>query len=121
MIKVKRPEYEAFYFFVEWHTMCDLAGLRTCLGIEGVGSLSRPCPLCELPSSIVEQRISGHHTEPVQRRPMDKAIFQIPMWRQHACGMHLHHRVVERLLQMLLIVSVVLFYSKPKLSLTYCS
>lgn len=86
--------------------MSDLAGFRTSLGIEGVGSLSQPCPLCLLASTSVEARIRGDVKGPLEPRDPANAIFPIPMWRQHACGMHLHHRVVERLLQMLLIVSV---------------
>ena len=85
------------YFWVEWHTICDLAALKTAIGIEGAGSKKYPCILCK--GTYDEMQNLDHSPFEERHQNEDDRIFPIPSWRMHACSMHCHHRVTERILQ----------------------
>lgn len=94
------------FFWVEWHTMCDLAALKTAMGVEGEGSKKYPCILCK---GTYEEMQNLEHA-PFDERVLHEKdrVFPIPAWRMHACSMHCHHRITERILQKFM---EVLFYA----------
>ena len=82
---------------MEWHTICDLAALKNAIGVEGSGSKKHPCVLC---LGTYDEMQNLHHApfEPRSQNDNDR-IFPIPTWCMHACSMHCHHRITERILQ----------------------
>lgn len=87
------------YFFIEWHLVPDLACLKATLDIDsGDGSFSYPCPICMCPHDQL-----GSEDE-FDDRDLSKGIFGfLPKHRIHACAMHCHHRICERLLLAILL------------------
>jgi hypothetical protein len=98
-------EVEGRYFFVEWHTISDLMGLKHSIGLEGEGSQTCPCPICPAKYGDFTARVNNPNLQPLPNRLDMDPIFPIPMSRQHGCCMHAHHRIVERILLELVRVS----------------
>lgn len=81
--------------------VCDMAGWKVALGVEGTGSRQCPCPLCQGTTTQHLDHIltGGSTTRPVWvERDITKCIFPLPLSRFHPCGMHCYHRISERLL-----------------------
>jgi hypothetical protein len=84
------------YFFVDFHVISDYKGHRAFTGTETKSSY--PCSHCNLKVPVRGDTGVTVDFERDWPERIIKPVFDISLRKYHACGMHCHHRITERLL-----------------------
>ncbi|KAK3251199.1 hypothetical protein CYMTET_39451 [Cymbomonas tetramitiformis] len=84
------------FFFAEFWLAPDLKALKGMLGIPQSGRAPHPCPHCDVKRDEIHDitKTWGERTD-------HQKVLPIPMSHVRPCGMHLIHRVNEKLTQLL--------------------
>ncbi|KAK3262931.1 hypothetical protein CYMTET_28240 [Cymbomonas tetramitiformis] len=85
------------FFFVEFWLCPDLKAMKGLLGISSGAGVMHPCPCCDVTKEHISD-LTKNWNERIDLNP----VLPIPMSRIRPCGMHLIHRVSEKILQLLI-------------------